>query len=108
MRLLQLVSEAVLTHLADKGAGFAQLAQHGQHNGRGPAGADFVDGIALVTEPILGEVHQQLPQRNKIKILRYDLRFSAPRKWINVFRTAPGPDISSRTMASILSPMPAA
>ena len=64
-------AEAVLSHLADEGAGLAKLAEHGQHVGGSAAGIGLKEGAALGAQSALGHVHQQLAQGNHVKSFQY-------------------------------------
>ena len=64
---LEHVAKAVFAHLADEGTALAELAEHCQHIGRGPAGIGFKKRVALLAQSVLGEVHQQLAQSDNVK-----------------------------------------
>ena len=80
--LLQHVAEAVLAHLAHKGAALAQLAQHGQYVRRRAAGVCLEEKVALIAQTVLGEVHQQFAQGDHVKALV--VHRSSPQTSINV------------------------
>ena len=65
----QHVAEAVPAHLADKGAAFRELAQHGQHVCGRAAGVCLKKRVALFAQAVLGEVDQQLAECDNVKCL---------------------------------------
>ncbi len=75
----QLAAKAVPAHLAHEGAALVQLPQHGQHVAGRAAGVGLKEAVALFTEAVLGEIHQQFPQGHHVKSFPVHSASSCPK-----------------------------